>query len=123
MKRPEELIAEVGKIALKSNFKPSTAVIMGASSLIAIALIERYSPKIGKVVREIVKSANLHVNMPVHVPLPAIHPEAVLPHLPAIHVTPLSRHPEGHALPLPPGSERQAGRSEVIRAIAVGRQN
>lgn len=111
----------MGKIALKSNFKPSTAVIMGASSLIAIALIERYSPKIGKVVREIVKSANLHVNMPVHVALPVIQPE--LPVLPALHVTPLSRHPEGHALPLPLGSERQAGRSEVIREIAVGRQN
>jgi len=132
MKKPEELLAEVGKIALKSNFKPATAIIMGASSLIAIALIERYSPKVGKVVKAAIKAANLHVNLPIHVELPA------LPALPAesiaelahklptalpLATTPLSRHPEGHAVPLCPRTERQEGRSEVIHEIAVGKQN
>jgi hypothetical protein len=131
MKKPEELLAEVGKIALKSNFKPATAIIMGASSLIAIALIERYSPRVSKVVKGIVKAANLHVNMPIYVELPTLPAESIaeLAHkLPTalaapLHVTPLSRHPEGHAVPLCPRTERQEGRSEVIREIAVGKQN
>ena len=116
MRKPEELLAEVGRIALKSNFKTSTAIIMGASSLVAIALIERYSPRVSKVVRELVKSANLHINLPITTRI-----EVPIPVIPMIsHTVPVSRHPEGHAVPR---NERQEGRSEVIHEIAQARQN
>lgn len=105
MRKTEELISDVGRLALKSNLKPSTAFFLGASSLVAVALIERYSPKMTRFVSGLMKQIQ-SIQIPV-VPVPVQHVPC------RVVAEPLSDHEIG----------RRAGASQVVRAIARGSGN
>lgn len=105
-RKPEDLLLEAGRVAFTSNLKPSTAALVGIGSLVAISLIEKYAPKVSKVVGKLVQNVRL-AELPLPVP-------------PGVRAAGTPPHPEGPAVAQ---DERQEGRSEVIRAIARGTRN